>query len=179
MFNPFKKKEGSVNVIDKVWITEEVKQNAILEEWKKDPGIIIIAWFDATLRHLQNVFAKQTSSSVSLFSAREVHSSHLNGPKIIFAEHHPMRSKEQEAFKQWHLKEAVVYSALDEPLFKQFGGDRIVEMMKKLGMEADSVIEHKMVSSSIENAQEKIEKKVITESMANSQQEWMERNLPS
>jgi preprotein translocase subunit SecA len=52
-------------------------------------------------------------------------------------------------------------------------------MMKQMGMKEDSMIEHKMISSSIENAQEKIEKKVLTENAANSQQEWIERNLPA
>ena len=177
MFNLFKKKDGSVKVIDKIWMMEEAKWNGIINEWKKDPGIVIIAWFDATLRHLETLFARETSARVSLFPAREVHSSHITGKKIIFSEHHPMRKKEQEVFKQWHLNEAIVHSAMDEPLFKHFGGDKIVSMMKQLGMNDDSMIEHKMISNAIENAQEKIEKKVITETIASSQQEWIERNL--
>jgi hypothetical protein len=177
MFNLFKKKEGSVKVIDKIWMTQEAKWNGILELWKKDPELIIITWFDATLRHLETLFAQETTSPVSLFAAKEVHSSHIAGRKIIFAEHHPMRKKEQDAFTQWHLTEAIVHSAMDEPLFKAFGGEKIVGMMKQMGMKDDSMIEHKMISKAIENAQEKIEKKVVTESMASSQQEWIERNL--
>jgi preprotein translocase subunit SecA len=75
------------------------------------------------------------------------------------------------------LNEALIYSALDEPLFKHFGGDKIIQMMKQLGMKEDSMIEHKMVSKAIENAQEKIEKKVIAEQDASSPQKWIERNL--
>jgi hypothetical protein len=177
MFNLFKKKEGSVKVIDKIWMTQEAKCNGLLELLKKDPNIVIIAWFDSTLRDLETLFAKETTSAVSLFLARTVHSSHIIGRKIILAEHHPLRKKEQDAFSQWHLGEAVVHSAMDEPLFKQFGGERIMTMMKQLGMKEDSMIEHKMISSAIENAQDKIEKKVITEQGAASQQEWIERNL--
>jgi hypothetical protein len=177
MFNLFKKKEESVKVIDKIWMTQDAKWNGILELWKKDPGIVIIAWFDFTFRHLETLFAKETTSAASLFSAREIHSSHLTGKKIIFAEHHPMRKKEQDTFAQWHLNEAIIHSALDEPLFKHFGGDKIVQMMKQLGMKEDSMIEHKMISNAIENAQEKIEKKVVTENTASSQQEWIDRNL--
>src|SRR5712675_1279569 len=172
MFNLFKKKEGSVKVTDKIWMTREAKWNGILELWKKDPSTAIIAWFDASATHLETLFARETTSPVSLFSARTVHSSHLIGKKVIFAEHHPLRKKEQDAFSQWHLNEAVVHSALDEPLFKHFGGDKIIQMMKQLGMKEDSMIEHKMISNAIENAQEKIEKKVITEQPASSQQEW-------
>jgi hypothetical protein len=177
MFNLFKKKDGSVKVIDKIWMTQEGKWNGILELWKKDPDMAIIAWFDSTLRHLETLFAKETTSPVSLFLARSIHSSQLTGKNIIFAEHHPMRKKEQDAFTQWHLSEAIVHSAMDEPLFIAFGGEKIVGMMKQLGMKDDSVIEHKMISSAIENAQEKIEKKVVTEHNASSQEEWMGKNL--
>ena len=174
MFNLFKKKDGSVKVSDKIWMTQEGKWNGILELWKKDPDIVIITWFDSTLRHLETLFAKET---ISLFSARTVHSSQVTGKKIIFAEHHPMRKKEQDAFSQWHLSEAVVHSAMDEPLFKAFGGEKIIGMMKQLVMKEDSMIEHKMISSSIENAQEKIENKVVAEHNASSQEEWMVKNL--
>jgi hypothetical protein len=177
MFNPFKKKDGSIKVTDKIWMTQAAKWNGIVDQWKKDPNIVIIAWFDSTLRHLETLFAQETSSAVSMYSAREVHSSQLAGKKIIFAEHHPMRKKEQDAFVQWHLTEAIVYSGLDEPLFKLFGSDKIIGMMKSMGMKENEVIEHKMISSSIENAQEKIEKKVVTEQTAASQEEWVERNL--
>ena len=171
MFNLFKKKEESVKVIDKIWMTQESKWNGLFELWKKDPEIVIIAWFSSTLHHIETLFSNETSSAVSLFSAREIHSSQLSDKKIIFAEHHPLRKKEQEAFSQWHLKEAIVHSALDEPLFKHFGGDKIVQLMKQMGMKDDSIIEHKMISNAIENAQEKIEKKVVTENTASSQQE--------
>lgn len=177
MFNPFKKQEDSVKVIDKIWMSEPAKWNGILELWKKDPELVIITWFNETNRHLTDLFAKETSSPLSIFMAREVHSSQLTGKNIIFAEHYPMRTKEQKTFKQWQLKHAIVYSAMDEPLFLHFGGEKILGMMRQLGMKDDNVIEHKMISSSIENAQDKIEKKVVSEQLANSQKEWMERNL--
>ena len=177
MFNLFKKKEGSIKVIDKIWMSQKAKWNGIIDLWKKDREMIIIAWFDATLRQLETLFAKETTSPASLFSARTVHSSQIAGKKIIFAEHHPMRKKEQDTFIQWNLNEVIVHSALDEPFFKHFGSDKIVGMMKQLGMNDQSMIEHKMISSAIQNAQEKIEQKVTTEQSAASQQEWIEKNL--
>ena len=177
MFGLFKKKESSVKVIDKIWMNQEAKWHGIVELWRKDPSIVVITWFDSTLGHLETLFAKETATPPSLFSARTVHPSYIAGRQVIFAEHHPMRSKEQETFKQWHLSEAVIHSALDEPFFKFFESDKIVGMMKQLGMTDDSMIEHKMISSAIENAQEKIEKKVVTEQTASSQQEWIERNM--
>lgn len=179
MFSLFKKKEESVKVIDRIWMSEAAKWDGILGLWKQDRDIAIVTWFDSTLHRLETLFAKETSSPVSVHSARMVHGSQLAGKKIIFAEHHPMRSKEQALFKQWTLREAVVHSSLDEPLFQKFGGEKIIQLMKQMGMQETGVIEHKMISHSIENAQEKIEKKVKFEHTASSQQEWMEKNLPA
>jgi hypothetical protein len=179
MFHLFKKKEDSVKVIDRIWMSEAAKWNGILNLWKKDPEITIIAWFNATQHHLETLFSKETTSAVSLLLAREIHGAQLSGKKIIFAEHHPLRKKEQDSFKLWQLNEAIVHSALDESLFQRFGGDKIIGMMKQMGMQEDSMIEHKMISSAIVNAQEKIEGKVLTEHTTSSQQEWIERNLPA
>lgn len=38
-----------------------------------------------------------------------------------------------------------------------FAGDRVVNMMRAMGLKEDEAIEHKMVSRSIENAQRKVE----------------------
>lgn len=179
MFNLFRKKEASVKVIDKIWMTEKAKWNGLLEQWKKDQGLILITWFDSTRQQLETLFAGETNAPIAIYTAREIHRSHLAGRQLIFAEHHPMRKKEQELFMQWQLSEAIVYSSMDEPLFQQFGGEKIIQLMKQLGMPEEGVIEHKMISRSIENAQEKIEKKVTMEHTASSQKQWMERNLPA
>jgi hypothetical protein len=176
MFNLFKKKEDSVKVIDKIWMSQESKWKGILNLWRKDPELIIITWFNETHRRLTGFFAPETSSAPVLL-AREVHASQIKGKPIIFSEHYPMRRKEQDSFKQWQLTQAIVHSAMDEPIFLHFGGEKILGMMKQLGMKEDNVIEHKLISNSIENAQEKIEKKVVAEQLANSQKEWIERNL--
>jgi preprotein translocase subunit SecA len=49
--------------------------------------------------------------------------------------------------------------------------------MQKLGMKEDEIIEHKMVSQSIANAQKKIEERMIVEQSVRSQSEWLERSL--
>jgi hypothetical protein len=44
-------------------------------------------------------------------------------------------------------------------------------------MNEDQAIEHKLITQSVINAQQKIEKKVIIEQPARSQKEWMEKNV--
>ena len=71
----------------------------------------------------------------------------------------------------------MVYSAMDEPLFKHFGSEKLIPLMKMMGMKENEVIEHSMVSKSIVSGQKKIEEQVSFEQSASSQAEWMERNL--
>ena len=71
----------------------------------------------------------------------------------------------------------MVFNSLDEALFKQFGSDKIISLMKMLGMKEEEAIEHELVSKSILKAQDKIALKVTTEMTANSQKEWIDKNL--
>jgi hypothetical protein len=176
MFNLFKSKSDSPAVKDIIWMNRNAKWKAIIDEWKKDPSLIIICWFNNTLRELEALFAAE-SIPASLFIAAQVHSSQISGKRLIFAEHYPIVTKEQELFRSLGLSEVIVHSSLDEPLFDHFGGDRIAQMMKQMGMKETESASHKMISQAIVNAQEKIGKKVMVEQMANSQKEWIERNL--
>jgi preprotein translocase subunit SecA len=66
---------------------------------------------------------------------------------------------------------------MDEPLFKHFGSDKMIPLIKLLGMKGSESIEHSYVTESITKGQKKIADKVIVEQSAQSQGEWMERNL--
>ena len=178
MFNLFKKKDSNAaKVIDHIWITEAAKLNAMAEQWKKNSNSVWICWFDDTLRRIEEKFATISSEAAPLLTAREVTAGHLDGKIVFFAEHHPMQEKEKQLFEKLHLKEAIVWSAMDEPLFKHFGADKIVQMMRQLGMQENEMIQHNLISKSIRNAQEKIADKVQVELSAHSQADWLQKNL--
>jgi hypothetical protein len=50
--------------------------------------------------------------------------------------------------------------------------------MKQLGMKENEPVQHKLISQSIHNAQEKIAQKLVVEHASSSQKEWMEKNIP-
>lgn len=50
------------------------------------------------------------------------------------------------------------YLSLDDDLMRRFASDGVKGMMRKLGMQADEPIEHKMVSKSIARAQKQVER---------------------
>jgi preprotein translocase subunit SecA len=54
-------------------------------------------------------------------------------------------------------KSSQFYLSLEDDLMRMFGGDKLVAMMDRLGMEDDVPIEARMVSKSIENAQRRVE----------------------
>lgn len=174
MFN-FSVNKGRVKVTDIVWMTKAAKWNGIVQGWRKDQPAII-CWFADTLQHLQSLFNAETGD-VSLFSASHIHPSQLEGKTILFAEHYPLPQKETALFQRLPVKEIIVHSSLEEPFFRHFGGDKIIQLMKQMGMAADESICHPLISKAIITAQEKLEKKVLHESLAASPSEWMEKNI--
>jgi len=75
-----------------------------------------------------------------------------------------------------NLQTVKVLSSLDEPVFQQFGADKIIQVMQQLGMKEEESIEHKMVTNAIRNMQEKMEKKIQLDQSARSQAEWLQKN---
>lgn len=176
MFNLFKSKEKGVKVRDIVWASESAKWKGIAEEWKKDNSLVIICWFEATVRKAESLPSWYTDLAPILL-ANKARSFDISNKRIIFAEHYPLRQKEQDFFKQHSLKEATVYSSLEEPLFRHFGGEKIIELIKKLGMKEDESLEHSMISNAIGNAQEKIGKKATAGLLSSSAEEWFQKNF--
>lgn len=177
MFNLFKKKEPSVQVIDKIWMQQVDKWKACIDLAKAAPETVFIAWFEETLQHLEELFSKENITQATFFLARQVNSHQLQNKTVVFTEHYPLRSKEQSLFSELNLSQVQIFSALDEPLFKQFGGDRIIQMMKQLGMSETASIENSMISNAIRSAQEKIEKKISLDQSARSQTDWLTKNF--
>ena len=49
------------------------------------------------------------------------------------------------------------YLSLDDNLLRIFGGERLTAIMKRIGMEKGAVLESRLLTNSIENAQRKVE----------------------
>lgn len=177
MFSLFKKKDPGISITDKIVIGETAKLEAMLAAWHSNNDLGFIFWFDESLEQATSFFASRAAGTVTLLSAREAGTTHRAPNTLIFAEHYPLRSKEEELYRKMNLESATVYSSLQEPLFRLFGSEKIIQLMQKMGTKDDEVIEHKMVSRAIRDAQEKIEKKLLIEQTARSQKDWLEKNL--
>lgn len=173
MFGLFKSREPEIKIVDKVWMSAEAKFKACAAMAEANPNCVFVCWFPGTLDALK-LFLHENN----LMLASQAASISLPDKMLVFAEHHPLSRKESVLFRFLNLKEAPVLSSLDEPLFMRFGGERTLELMKKLGMHENEVIGSNLITKAIRNAQQKIEKQVVVEREANSQQDWLTLNLP-
>jgi len=83
------------------------------------------------------------------------------GLHIVGSERHESRRIDNQlrgrAGRQGDPGVSRFYLSLEDDLMRIFAGDRVVNMMRAMGLKDDEAIEHKMVNRSIENAQRKVE----------------------
>lgn len=83
------------------------------------------------------------------------------GLAIVGTERHESRRVDRQlrgrAGRQGDPGSSVFFVSLEDDLMRLFGSDRISGMMDRMGFKEGEVIEHKMISNSIERAQKKVE----------------------
>jgi len=84
------------------------------------------------------------------------------GLRIIGTERHESRRIDNQlrgrAGRQGDPGSSKFYISLEDDLMRIFGGDRVKKTMERFGMKRGESVEHRMVSRSIEKAQERVEK---------------------
>jgi len=87
----------------------------------------------------------------------------LGGLYIIGTERHESRRIDNQlrgrAGRQGDPGYSKFYLSLEDDLMRIFAGDRVKNLMDRMGMPDDEPIEHPLVSRSIENAQRKVEER--------------------
>ena len=83
------------------------------------------------------------------------------GLAIIGTERHESRRVDRQlrgrSGRQGDVGSSVFFVSLEDDLMRLFGSDRISKLMDQMGYEEGEVLEHKMISNSIERAQKKVE----------------------
>ena len=83
------------------------------------------------------------------------------GLAIIGTERHESRRVDRQlrgrSGRQGDPGSSVFYVSLEDDLMRMFGSERIASVMDKMGFEEGEMIEHNMISNSIERAQKKVE----------------------
>jgi len=85
----------------------------------------------------------------------------LGGLFILGSERHESRRIDRQlrgrSGRQGDPGESVFFVSLEDELMRLFGSDRVISVMDRLGHEEGDVIEHSMITKSIERAQKKVE----------------------
>ena len=83
------------------------------------------------------------------------------GLAIVGTERHDSRRVDRQlrgrAGRQGDTGSSQFYVSLEDNLMRLFGSERIAKMMDKMGLQEGEVIQHSMISKSIERAQRKVE----------------------
>jgi preprotein translocase subunit SecA len=83
------------------------------------------------------------------------------GLAIVGTERHDSRRVDRQlrgrAGRQGDPGSSQFYASLEDDLMRLFGSDRVAKMMDRMGHQEGEVIQHKMISKSIERAQTKVE----------------------
>lgn len=85
----------------------------------------------------------------------------LGGLAIIGTERHESRRVDRQlrgrAGRQGDPGSSQFFVSLEDDLMRLFGSDRIAKLMDRMGLEEGEVIQHSMITKSIERAQKKVE----------------------
>ena len=122
------------------------KKEADIVESAGNPGVVTIA---------TNMAGRGTDIKLSAEVKED------GGLAIIGTERHDSRRVDRQlrgrAGRQGDPGSTQFYVSLEDNLMRLFGSERIAKMMDKMGLKEGEVIQHSMISKSIERAQKKVE----------------------
>ncbi|MCK6549271.1 preprotein translocase subunit SecA [Myxococcota bacterium] len=131
---------------------DQIRQIA-MEESKRDAK----AWVERIIaryaQRLEHHEAECKKAKEKVLAAGGLH--------VLGTERHESRRVDNQlrgrAGRQGDPGSSQFYLSLEDDLMRIFGGDKLLGMMERLGMEDGVPIEHRMVTKSIENAQKRVE----------------------
>jgi preprotein translocase subunit SecA len=122
---------------------------------KKEADIVADAGNSSQVTIATNMAGRGTDIKLS----KEVKG--VGGLAIIGTERHDSRRVDRQlrgrAGRQGDPGSSQFYVSLEDNLMRLFGSERIAKMMDRMGLEEGEVIQHGMISKSIERAQKKVE----------------------
>ncbi|MEQ6119984.1 hypothetical protein [Reichenbachiella sp. MALMAid0571] len=204
MFGLFKSKAKKSNLTYYVYLTKITLYRQLMatvqEDMNNQKELFIAYYFDDTGKELASLLEaadlkfnvlgsmEENTSGITIGKAESLIKSSKNTfevnaySMILVCEIHPLAGVDIALYDYLTEKYggAILrfYTSIDSPILRMFGADRIIQLLKTMGMEENEMIEHSMVTKSILRAQEKIKEQVIHEKDAHSIEEWMEKNTP-
>ncbi|MEQ2352695.1 preprotein translocase subunit SecA [Pseudoalteromonas piscicida] len=123
--------------------------------------IVLGGSWQSDVEKLENPSEEQVAEIKAAWKARHDAVLASGGLHIIGTERHESRRIDNQlrgrAGRQGDAGSSRFYLSMDDALMRIFAGERMTNMMRKLGMQRGEAIEHPWVNRAIENAQRKVE----------------------
>ena len=143
-------------LLSRMLTLRKIKHNVLNAKLhQKEAEIVALAGQSGTVTIATNMAGRGTDIKLSA----EVKAA--GGLAIIGTERHESRRVDRQlrgrAGRQGDPGSSVFFVSLEDDLMRLFSSDRIASVMDRLGFKEGEMIEHKMISNSIERAQKKVE----------------------
>ena len=143
-------------LLSRMLTLRKIKHNVLNAKLhQKEAEIVALAGQSSTVTIATNMAGRGTDIKLS----KEVKDA--GGLAIIGTERHESRRVDRQlrgrAGRQGDPGSSVFFVSLEDDLMRLFSSDRIAGVMDRLGFKEGEMIEHKMISNSIERAQKKVE----------------------
>ncbi len=143
-------------LLSRMLTLRKIKHNVLNAKLhQKEAEIVAQAGQSGTVTIATNMAGRGTDIKLS----KEVKDA--GGLAILGTERHESRRVDRQlrgrAGRQGDPGSSVFYVSLEDDLMRLFGSERIARVMDRLGFEDGEVIQHAMISKSIERAQKKVE----------------------
>ena len=121
----------------------------------KEADVVALAGQAGTVTIATNMAGRGTDIKLSPESKK------AGGLAIIGTERHESRRVDRQlrgrAGRQGDVGSSQFFVSLEDSLMRLFGSERIAKLMDRMGLEEGEVIQHSMITKSIERAQKKVE----------------------
>jgi hypothetical protein len=202
IFDWFKGTASNVTLLnDAVWLTKQAKFKGITQRISRRPtekdcpdAIILVAHFRDSLEDLRRIVDQTndsgsitcaTADTLRMDTASKIRIDESKVIEILVAEYHPLPPHDEAVLDFARSLPCrcrlIYYVSLEDPLIRAICGEWVEDLLRKLGMAEDEVIESKLISRKIKAAQKKFGSQCLTtirltEANVDSAEMWMERN---
>lgn len=143
-------------LLSKILTRKGIKHNVLNAKLhKKEADIVAEAGHSSNVTIATNMAGRGTDIKLSQIVKE------AGGLAIIGTERHESRRVDRQlrgrAGRQGDPGSSKFFVSLEDDLMRLFGSDRIAKLMDRMGLKEGEVIQHSMISKSIERAQKKVE----------------------
>ncbi len=143
-------------LLSRMLTLRKIKHNVLNAKLhQREADIVALAGQTGTVTIATNMAGRGTDIKLSA-AVREA-----GGLAIIGTERHESRRVDRQlrgrAGRQGDPGSSVFFVSFEDTVMRLFATDRVVKMLDRMGLKEDEMIEHNMVSKSIENAQRRVE----------------------